>query len=66
MEPTVSMQTLCTPERGWHVRMEWSDGFVDHFQPKNGGDALRPGTDMLMLDIWDCRLFRLNQGEKLP
>ena len=44
------MQTLCTRDHGWHVRMEWADGFVDRFQPANG-----PGFELL--DIRDCRAF---------
>ena len=50
MPHIVTIQTLCTREKGWHVRIEWSDEYIDHFEPRNG-----PGFELL--DIRDCREF---------
>lgn len=52
-----TMRIICTHEKGWHVRIEWSDGYIDHYAPRNG-----PGWEIL--DIRDCQAFIDKQREE--
>lgn len=61
MDPTCTMEIRCTNEKGWHVRIEWSDGYIDHFEPRNVPENPR-STLGNILDLRDCQAFCAKNG----
>jgi hypothetical protein len=60
---TPVMRTVCSHEKGWHVIAEWDDGVtMTVYEPRNVPENKQSLLGNI-LDLRDCREFRLTNGD---